>query len=274
MEAQVNREKDIMEALTAIAAGDTGNDLYLQYQPILDLKTDSICGFEALARLNTAKLGLVGPDEFIPITEKTKLIIPLGEQIIYSALRFLKRLREHGYNNCCVSINISAIQLLSSDFTGRLLEIVGEMQADPGNIVIELTESVFIADIDRINGILRKLRQTGFCITIDDFGTGYSSLARQKDLNVDCLKIDRHFIDKLARTDINKAITGDIIAMAHRLGRCAVAEGVEYKKQLSYLKAHNCDKVQGYLISKPLDEEDALEFLKKRRPNETDNIKY
>ena len=100
-------------------------------------------------------------------------------------------------------------------------------------------------------------------IAIDDFGTGYSSLAREKELKVDYLKIDKFFADKLLNSDQSKAITGDIISMSHKLGHHTISEGVEYDVQLKYLKKHNCDKIQGYLISKPLDEEDAIEFLKK-----------
>ncbi|HPZ04919.1 MAG TPA: EAL domain-containing protein, partial [Clostridiales bacterium] len=113
--------------------------------------------------------------------------------------------------------------------------------------------------------IIEKLKKAGFHIAIDDFGTGYSSLARQRELHVDCMKIDKYFIDKLLETDLDKAITSDIISMAHKLGHCTVAEGVEYESQMRYLKEHGCDRIQGYLLSKPLAGEDALEFLKKYR---------
>ena len=99
-------------------------------------------------------------------------------------------------------------------------------------------------------------------IAIDDFGTGYSSLSRENELKVDCMKIDKCFLDMLLGTNLNKAITSDIISMAHKLGHCTIAEGVEHDIQLQYLKEHDCDKIQGYLISKPLDEEDAIDFLK------------
>jgi PAS domain S-box-containing protein len=264
LEAIVNRERDIVEALTAIAADDHTNDeLFLQYQQIMNLRTGSICGFEALARLSTEKLGLVSPAEFIPIAEKTKLILPIGEKVIVKAFSFLNKLKERGYDEISVSINISIKQLLTTDYTSRLFELMREMQINPKKVGIEITESVFVSDYKKINTIIDKLRDAGMCIAMDDFGTGYSSLGREKELKVDSLKIDKLFIDKLLDADINKAITSDIISMAHKLGHCVVAEGVEHEEQLQYLKNHGCDKIQGNLISKPLEEKVALEYLNK-----------
>lgn len=263
LEAVVSRERDIIEALSAIAADDyTDNELFLLYQPILDLRTGSICGFEALARLRTKKLGIVSPLEFIPIAEKTKLILPIGEKVFAKALGFLKSLDELGYDGIFVSINISAIQLFSPDFTSSLFELISKAKVNPKNVSIEITESVIASDYDSINEIIKKLRSIGIRIAIDDFGTGHSSLAREKGLKSDCMKIDRYFVDKLLYTDHNKAITSDIISIAHKLRQCTIAEGVEQEGQLQYLKKYNCDMVQGYLISEPLDEDKAIVFLK------------
>lgn len=263
MEALVNREIDIKDALSAIAAGEPGNELFLQYQPILDLRTDCIVGFEALARLKTEKLGPVSPLEFIPIAENTMLIIPIGEKVIINAFHFLNKLKASGYDELDISINISIIQLLKPGFTSRLFELINEMLINPKNIVIEVTESVFDSNYAYINNLIMKLREAGIHIAIDDFGTGYSSLARQKELKIDCVKIDKYFINKLLDTAPNEAITGDIISLSHRLGHFTIAEGVERESQLQYLKEHDCDMIQGYLLSKPLDETDALEYLRK-----------
>lgn len=265
LEATVNRERDIVETLSAIAADDhTNDDLFLQYQPIKNIRTGSIFGFEALARLRTRKLGFVSPLEFIPIAEKTKLILPIGEKVIAKAFRFSNKLKELGYDEIVVSINISVIQLLSPGFTNRLFELMSQMQVNHKNIVIEITESVFASDYDSINNNLHKLREAGLHIAIDDFGTGHSSLAREKGLKIDCMKIDKYFIDKLLCTDLNKAITSDIISIAHKLRHYTIAEGVEHESQLQYLREHNCDSIQGFLISKPLDEDDAIMFLQKQ----------
>lgn len=264
LEALVNRERDIVEILGAIASGNAENDdLWLLYQPIVDLRTDSVCYFEVRSRLKTEKFGIVSPLEFIPAAEKTKLILPIGEKVIIRAFGFLNRLMELGYNDIGISVNVSVIQLLDPDFTSRLLGLAGDMRIDPRHVGIEITESVFSSDFDRINKIIEKLKRAGFQVAIDDFGTGYSSLTRQKELHVDCMKIDKYFIDKLLYTAPEKAITSDIISMAHKLGHCTVAEGVEEEIQMRYLKEHNCDKVQGYLVSRPLTEEEAVRFLEK-----------
>lgn len=266
LEALVNRKRDIVEALNLIAADEhTNDDLFLQYQPILDLRTGSISGFEALARLRTEKLGLVSPLEFIPIAEKTKLILPIGEKVIVKALRFLNKLKAHGYDELGVSINISVIQLLKPNFTSWLFELISDMQVNPRNICLEITESVFASDYETINNIIEKLRDAGLHVAIDDFGTGYSSLAREKELKADFMKIDKYFIDKLLNEDLNKSITSDIISMSHKLGQYTIAEGVEHESQLQYLKECACDMVQGYFISKPLEEKEALNFLQKQQ---------
>ena len=261
LEALVKREEDIRLALSQIAADDDGGNLFLQYQPILDLKTDSICCFEALARLKTEELGLVSPGEFIPIAEKTDLIIPIGEKVMIKAFRFLNRLRAQGFEGPSISINVSAIQLLSPNFVDRLFELIHEMRVDPHNIGIEITESVFASDYNYINNIMSKLRNAGFHVAIDDFGSAYSSLTRVREINVSTLKIDKFFIDKLMTVGPDKSISGEIIAMAHRLGHDVIAEGVEHEEQKQYLLEHGCDKIQGYLISRPLDEEAAMEII-------------
>jgi len=264
LEAAVNREREITNALHRIADGDESCDrLFLEYQPILNLEDDRICCFETLARLQTEKLGLVSPLEFIPLAEKTKLIVPLGEKIIEESFRFQRKLREQGFKDVSIAVNISLIQLLSPDFTERLFALMRETGTDPAKVVIEITESVFSENFEAVNSIIEKLREAGMHIAIDDFGTGYSSLARERELQVDCIKLAKAFIDKLLTLDWSKAITGDIISMAHKLGHCIVAEGVEHEIQLQYLRKHHCDRVQGFLISKPLDETAAIELLYK-----------
>jgi PAS domain S-box-containing protein len=263
IQERILRKEVITRELTQVAGGEGVNRLFLQYQPIVDLQTNHICGFEALARFNSEKFGRVPPLEFIPIAEKTKLILPLGHEIIVQAVHFLKRLKLCGYPEVAISINISAIQLMKSGFVQRFCKTIEEMQVNPAYITLEITESMFASDYQEINNILGELKACGIRIAIDDFGTGYSSLARERELNVNSLKIDKYFIDKLLVLEPDKTITGDIISMGHKLGHCVVAEGVEYEKQRQYLKDHGCDKIQGYLISRPLDENAAIELLEK-----------
>lgn len=262
LEAMVNREVEITRELSAIASEENCDQLFLQYQPIYDLRTDTVCGFEALARLRTDKLGLVSPVEFIPIAEKTKLIIPIGEKVLVNAFRFLNRLKDNGFETINISVNVSAIQIMRPDFTDNLFEKIGEMDVNPHNIGLEITESIFTSDYEEVNNIINNLKEIGIHVSIDDFGTGYSSLVREKELEVNCLKIDKYFIDKLLEVGPDKAITSDIISIAHKLGHCVIAEGVEYGNQMQYLRDSGCDKIQGYYISKPLDEDAALELLK------------
>ena len=142
------------------------------------------------------------------------------------------------------------------------MEIINETKIKTANLCIEITESVFSNNYQDINAKLGQIKQLGIEVSIDDFGTGYSSLARERELNVSCLKIDKYFIDKLLILDSQEAITGDIISMAHKLGHRVVAEGVELEVQKQYLIEHNCDLMQGYLFSKPLPQEAAIELLK------------
>ncbi|MBN2252703.1 MAG: EAL domain-containing protein, partial [Kosmotogaceae bacterium] len=256
------REQEINHALEKFVADEKNGGFFLQYQPILDLETDKIVGYESLARLNIDGIGPVAPLEFIPIAEKTKLILPIGRKIVLESFRFLNELKKNGYDTVAVSINVSAIQLLSAGFAEDLFEMMEQMKIRPENVGLEITESVFASDFEEINGVLAELKDSGIHIAIDDFGTGYSSLSRERDLNINCLKIDKSFIDRLMYLTAKEAITGSIISMAHKMGHYVIAEGVEHEKQRRYLKKRKCDRIQGYIVSKPLDEESAIEFLK------------
>jgi EAL domain-containing protein (putative c-di-GMP-specific phosphodiesterase class I) len=139
--------------------------------------------------------------------------------------------------------------------------MIDAMEIDPKSVTLEITESVFAANYYEINRIIGLLKESGIKIAIDDFGTGYSSLARERELNINCLKIDKQFIDKLMVLDESETITRDIISMAHKLGHTVVAEGVEHQKQRDYLVNNNCDMIQGYLISRPMSEDNAVEYL-------------
>jgi len=262
LEKQIIRDQEIEKELHLAETDPADGGLYLQYQPILDLRTNRICEFEALARLNSNSLGLVPPMEFIPIAERSKLIIPLGYKIFRQAFQFLNKLKENGYGKIRVSVNVSILQLLTRDFCENLLGMIREMQISPDRVGIEITESIFSSNYTEINNILVTLKKAGLYISIDDFGTGYSSLARESELNVDYLKVDKYFTDRMLANP-GKSIVADIISMAYKLDHCTIAEGVESREQVRYLKEYGCDKIQGYIISRPLDEKDAIEFLKK-----------
>ncbi len=263
MEREIMREEYIKQELAQIASGEDDHRLFLEFQPIIDSVENRVWAFEALARLDSKLLGPVLPVEFIPIAEKTKLIIPLGEIIIRKALLFLKKIKKNYPGNINMSINISAIQLMRRDFSKTLFNTIREMEINPANICLEITESVFTSNYQELNKILGKFREMGMQCAIDDFGTGYSSFARERELRVNLLKIDQYFINRmLSLQTMEDALTGDIISMAHKLGHSVIAEGVEKEEQRQYLIDKKCDKIQGFLISKPLDQGAALEFLK------------
>lgn len=240
----------------------TGEEfLTLNYQPIIDLNSGEIWAIEALARLNSPTLGPIAPAEFIPLAERTKLIIPIGEEVFKMACRFLKKIHQAGYSQVLVSINISLIQIMERDFIQRLSLIMEKCSIKPTSIILEITETAIAANHSEMNEVLKELKALGFFLALDDFGTGYSSLARERELNVDFVKIDRIFIDRLLTFDKSEVISGDIISMAHKLGHRVIAEGVEDIKQVELLKEFGCDMVQGFLFSKPLGEDELLTFI-------------
>lgn len=264
MEDQILRENTLIRELDQIIEGVDTERLFLQYQPIIDIDSNKISAFEALARLDSEKFGNISPLEFISIAEKTKQIIPLGREIIVEAFEFLKTLNNKGFDDIDMSINISAIQLLRRDFVKTVIELMEEMEINPENICFEITETTFASNYKQINKILGELKDYGIKIAIDDFGTGYSSIFRLRELNANYIKIDKYFIDKLLVLDPEEAITGDIISMAHRIGCLVIAEGVETEEQRQYLEDNGCDKIQGYLIARPLYEDMALQLLERQ----------
>jgi PAS domain S-box-containing protein len=261
MELKILREEVIRNELLQVCEGSTDIDFYLEYQPMLDLKTGRIFGFEALARLRSNELGIVSPIEFINIAEKKQLIIPLGKKITFMACSYLKKLIDMGFKDMKISINISAIQILREDFIPDLLEIIEKTQITPHNLCMEITESVFSDNYNLIKDKLHKAKELGIESAIDDFGTGYSSLSRERELDADYMKIDKSFIDKLMIIDNDKTITGNIIHLAHILGQKVIAEGVEYEEQKNYLIINNCDYMQGHLFSRSLSIDAATELL-------------
>ena len=263
MEEKIKREDIIEKELRDVINEKDNDSLYLKYQPIYNLETGKIAAFEALARMNSKEFGKISPIEFIDIAEKRQLIIPLSELILKKAIWFSSKLDKIGLKNINLSINISGIQLLQNDFTEKVISIVEKYNANPENIKLEITESILFENFELINKKLEELRKNKIKIVLDDFGTGYSSFYRLKELNVDALKIDRSFINKITTSSPNKILVDDIISMGHKLGLKVVAEGVEIEEEQEYLLKNNCDAVQGYLYSKPVIEKEAIELLNK-----------
>ncbi len=233
------------------------NEFTLNFQPKFCLSSDKIQGFEALIRWNSPSEGFISPLKFIPLAEKTGLIVPIGKWVIEKACEFLKTMHFMGYDEIDVSINVSVIQLVQEDFIPMFKAIILEKNIDPRTIHIEITESVLMESIDTNIYKIEELKKMGVRIDLDDFGKGYSSLTYLKDMNFDVLKIDKVFIDEIIENknyqDGDSSIVGTIIKLAHQMGLKVVAEGVEVKEQYDYLTQNKCDYIQGYYISKPIE---------------------
>ena len=236
----------------------------LHYQPEIRTNTGQPTAVEALIRWKHPELGLLGPDQFISVAEHRGLIMPIGRWVINEAIRQAREWADLGMP-IPVAINLSAVQFkqkdLVEDIAARLKEhgVSGEM------IELELTESLFLEDVNAMTKTLGRLKDLGVSLAVDDFGTGYSSLSYLKRYPIDKVKIDRSFVRDIPRDDDDVAITVAIINLAASLNLKVVAEGVETQEQAYFLEEHQCDFLQGYHIARPLPAADALEWLKRRR---------
>ncbi|MDP5280706.1 EAL domain-containing protein [Sphingomonas sp. DG1-23] len=237
----------------AIAKGE----LKLVFQPIVgrDLQ---ITGFEALIRWCSPEYGMVPPGMFIPIAEESNLIHELGDWVIDEAIVALKT-----WPGQYVSVNFSPRQFRRHNFVAHVVERVASAGIQPGRFQIEITETAIFDNVERAAEILFKLRQMGFRIALDDFGTGYSSLYNIRRFALDCLKIDRSFVDGMGRERESAAIVHSVIHLGRALGMEVVAEGVETDAQLQALRLAGCSHMQGYHLSRPIDAEDALTLAEK-----------
>ncbi|MBF0458167.1 MAG: EAL domain-containing protein [Nitrospirae bacterium] len=237
------------------------NEFRLQYQPKIDLNTWSVSGVEALIRWLNPQLGMISPVEFIPLAEETGIIISIGEWVLRTACAQAKHWQDLGCNGILMSVNLSARQFKSKDLVLTISNILEETGLSPDSLELELTETVVMDDAETAIKILREIKNMGIHIAIDDFGMGYSSLSYLKRFPIDCLKIDRSFVNDITTDTDDAAIATAIIAMSHSLKLRVIAEGVETNGQLEFLCALDCDEAQGYLFSKPLPVEDIETFL-------------
>jgi diguanylate cyclase (GGDEF)-like protein/PAS domain S-box-containing protein len=226
-------------------------EMALGYQPKVDLRTGKVVGAEALVRWNHPEHGQMAPDRFIPVAEETGLIVPLGEWVIAEACRALKALEALGVEDFVISVNLSARQLRQRQFARRLAETLAHHGVDPHSLELEVTESQLMDRPTEAMDALAQLKALGVRLSIDDFGTGYSSLSHLQKFPVDFIKIDRSFLGGDGGGD-HGVITRAIIALGHNLKLKVVAEGVETREQLAFLRSHGCDQMQGYYFSPAL----------------------
>jgi diguanylate cyclase (GGDEF)-like protein len=236
------------------------DELFLVYQPKLELATGRVTGVEALMRWQHPTLGMVSPAQFIPIAEDTGLIEAMGQWALEVACRDALRWAQEG-NPVQVSVNLSPRQLNRPRLVEEVAQVLAQSGLAPSQLELEITESGVMRNPTRAAAQLRELRELGVSLAIDDFGTGYSSLSYLQRFPLGTLKIDRSFIKDLPGDDDAAALTAGIIGLAQRLRMKVVAEGVETLEQLGFLRTHHCDQIQGFFLSKPITAAEMSRFL-------------
>ncbi len=250
----------LLEASLGRAIGE--GELVLGYQPKVDLRSGHMVGAEALVRWNHPERGLLGPDSFIPVAEQTGLIVPLGEWVIDQACGMLQSLLALGFDDFVISVNLSLRQLRDRQFVERLGASLRRHGVAPGCLELEVTESLLMDRPEEAKAVLADLKALGVRLSIDDFGTGYSSLSQLQAFPVDHIKIDRSFLGE-GFDDGHGVITRAIIALGHSLELKVIAEGVETREQIAFLRDHDCDQMQGYYFSPALSQQGLQEMLRK-----------
>jgi len=249
-------DKDLDHALE-------NDEFVLYYQPQLDLSNGEIHSVEALIRWQHPRRGLLAPGAFIPLAEESGRINDIGRWVVRAACRQLARWKGTPYRNLRVAVNLSGLELDDDSLVDSIRDALHENGVAPSSLEVELTEEIFIQNIEHNLNQLSRLRKLGIHLAIDDFGVGYSSLAYLRDFPVDLLKIDRSFITHVTHRHDDAVITRAVINLAHNLGIQVVAEGVETEGQLNFLRHHSCNLVQGFLISRPIPPQDLEKALEK-----------
>ena len=238
------------------------NEFILHYQPQIDLNEEQVFGVEALIRWENEELGLVSPGRFIPLAERTGLIIPIGNWVLKQACVEAKEFHKAGFPDLKMSINLSARQFADNNLVQKISNILDKTGLDPAKLELEITESVIMKDVQESVNKLIQLKKLGVQFSIDDFGTGYSSLSYLKEFPIGTLKIDRSFVDQVPGDKNDTAIVKAIIDLAHNLNLNVIAEGVENSEHLQFLEQNDCDRIQGYYFGRPMAKKELLKFLK------------
>lgn len=262
MEDDVNRKNDLADILSHVI---DKNEIYLQYQPQVNVESGQVTGYEALMRIESELVGFISPAEFIPIAEETGIINILGEWALIEACNFNQVLIKSGFGPLRVSVNVSTTQLKDDHLIDIIKSIPEKTGMDLKHLEIEITESVLMNSFEHNLKLFNQMKELGCSIALDDFGTGYSSFNYLTQIPIDTLKIDKSFIDGICSNEKDRCIADSIIDLAHKMDISVVAEGVEDNEQLQILQNQFCDTLQGYLFSKPLNSTDFIELLSKHK---------
>lgn len=254
----LNREFDIEKGLRVAV---DKSEIKMLYQPKIKVDTEEVIGFESLVRWNSKSLGIVSPSEFIPIAESSGLIIPIGKYIINESFRRCKELTLKNNKEFKMAINLSEVQIRDEDIVSFISESLKFYDLSAEYIEFEITESIIMKSAERNISTLEKLKKLGVSLALDDFGTGYSSLSYLRTLPIDVLKIDKSFIDGIVIEEKSEYIINSIVELSHYLSLLVVAEGVETKEQLDFLKRISCDVIQGYYFSRPVEFDEAIRMI-------------
>ncbi|MDY4607047.1 GGDEF domain-containing phosphodiesterase [Clostridium tertium] len=254
----LNREFDIEKWLRVAV---DKSEIKMLYQPKIKVDTEEVIGFESLVRWNSKSLGIVSPSEFIPIAESSGLIIPIGKYIINESFRRCKELTLKNNKKFKMAINLSEVQIRDEDIVSFISESLKFYDLSAEYIEFEITESIIMKSAEKNISTLEKLKKLGVSLALDDFGTGYSSLSYLRTLPIDVLKIDKSFIDGIVIEEKSEYIINSIVELSHYLSLLVVAEGVETKEQLDFLKRISCDVIQGYYFSRPVEFDEAIRMI-------------
>jgi diguanylate cyclase (GGDEF)-like protein len=261
LQRQVRETAEIEEALTTALRAD---QLFLQYQPVVDLATGAMSSVEALVRWQRPDLGVLPPDSFIPVAERSDLIISLDRWVMSRAARQMEEWRSvHGLDNIAMAINVSGRHLASQTLHTHVVDLLDSTGVDPERLVVEVTETVLVNDVVSAAAQLEAVRRRGVRIALDDFGTGYTSITHLRHLPIDIIKIDRSFVSRLD-DERDRTLLSMVTDLGHHLGLTITAEGVETPEQYETLRRLGCDRAQGFLMSRPLSTGNLVDWVQER----------
>ncbi len=255
-----------LEMETELRYAVSRSELLLHYQPSVDATSGRITAVEALVRWRHPLRGLIAPDEFIPLADETGLIDEIGQWVLFEACAQTKRWQDAGLGRLKISVNVSAVQFRRGDLAQVVRAALTQTGLPPSCLDLEITETVLMQDAGATIATLRGLKDMGVSISVDDFGTGYSSLAYLQRFPIDTLKIDKSFMRSVTEDEHNAAIVRTVIALSKSLRLESIAEGVESREQVDYLRAEGCDRLQGFYFSRPLPPEVLPNLLQSGAP--------